>query len=425
MIAVRVKTPRPVQWAAQLAGAAAEKAKTATITAIAERSLAIIFVAAIFFVGYATLPTTFVNVGNYLKDAKIDFVKARDTINTSYNGMLAFSGDPVRHKGAYININGFMSRMMGQRLMNQRYILDNGNLEHSFGMISANERKSVVDSAVQINNAQKERGKHYLFVIAPRKVDKYNPGLPAGITDRYNDSWDAIIKDLTAEGVPYLDLRELIHDEGLDYASVHYKTDHHWTAEAGFWAYQKIIEYFTANGVIPAVDPLYTDTDNYNFRVYRDRFLGSDGKRVGTTYVGVDDFTVIFPKFDTNMSIKVASASIDKSGSFYDVALNHNANKLDYFNASPYGAFAWGDRDFSLYRNPGAPLDIKIAGYGDSYTNVSLAFLPLVAKQYDEFDFRHYKGNFAQYYADNDPDIFIGLFSDFWANAAYEFFPAE
>ncbi|MDR1600368.1 MAG: hypothetical protein LBS11_10955 [Oscillospiraceae bacterium] len=425
MIAVRIKTPRPIQWIAEATLSAAEKAKDSSIAAAPAKAVAIVFVAAIFFVGYVTLPTTFVNLGNYLKDAAIDFTKARDTINTSYNGMLTFTGNPIRHKGAYINVNGFMARIMGQRVMNERVVLDNGNLEGMTGAVSADARKKIVNSALQIYNAQKERGKHYLFIIAPHKVDKYNPGLPAGVTTSYNTNWDQIAKELTAEGIPVLDLRELVHNEGLDYASLHYKTDHHWKAEAGFWAYQKIIEYFTANGAIPAVDSLYTDDSNFNFKVYKDRFLGSDGKRVGTTYVGVDDFTVIYPKFDTNMSVKITSSKIDKAGSFYDVALNHGANVLNYFNNSPYGIYGYGDKDYIQYRNENAPIDLKIVSYGDSYGNATFTFLPLVFKTCDEYDFRHFKGNFAQNYKDYNPDIVIGLFSGIGDNTTYTFFPAK
>lgn len=424
MIAVRVKTPRTFIWIADLIADAAERIKTVAPTITATRTLAVVFVAAIFYIGYVTFPTTLVNTGNYLKDAKMDFAKARDTIDASYTGMLAFTGNPIQHKGAYINIYGYMSRAMGQRWVNSRALLDNGNIADVTGNLSSANRKKTVASILQLYNAQKERGKYYLLVVAPDKVSKFNPGLPVGVTDSYNKNWDTIIADVTAEGVPVLDLRDLAEQEGLDYASLHFKTDHHWNNETGFWAYTKIIERLKADIGIN-VDSLYTDKNSFDMKTYSDWFLGSDGKRVGSTYVGVDDFTIIYPKFETAMTIKIASAKVDKTGNFYDVAYNHDANLKDYFNRNPYGADGWGDRDYITYRSESAPIDMKIMTNGDSYTNCSLTLLPLVFKTYDELDMRHYKGDFAKYYADYAPDIVITLASGFGDNVTYDYFPVK
>ena len=394
------------------------KVKNFAALITAERLLAVFFVTAIFFVGARTLPKTLVNVGN----VKTGLANVYGEINKSYTNMLSSRGNPVWHKGAYINLNGFMARLLGQRVVNERTLLPNGSLEYEFKPMEPSIRNDIVSSITQMYNAQKERGKHYLFVLAPHKVDKYNPQMPEGFIYNHNDDWDMIIADVEKQNVPVLDLRERVHAEGLDYTSLHYMTDHHWRAETGFWAYGEIVERLTADGVIPAVDTLYTDINNFNVDVYKNHFLGSAGKRVGTTFAGVDDFSLIYTKVDTTVSIKIASEEIDKTGSFYDTFFNHNANELDYFGKDPYDAYGYGGRDYKQYRNTDAPIDMKILLSGDSYGHTVFIYTPLIITTCDVVDMRLYEGDFSQYYAEYAPDIVITLASDVTANVSSNYF---
>ncbi|GHV25969.1 hypothetical protein FACS18948_0590 [Clostridia bacterium] len=236
-----------------------------------DKALAAIFVVMIFFIGTATFPQTLVTIGDAMKAATKDVIKTRDTINTSYTGMLttAMSNNVMVNKAAYLNVNGFMARLMGQRLMNQRVLLDNGHIVDLRGKSSQKSLDAQILSITSLYQAQRDKGKYYLCVIPPGKISKYgDTGLPAGFNDYYNDNNDRLIEALRKEGVPVLDLRDLVEDEGLVYADLHYKTDHHWKAETGFWAYGKIMEHLTSAGVVEPIDPKYTSMDSQYIYIY-------------------------------------------------------------------------------------------------------------------------------------------------------------
>ncbi len=53
----------------------------------------------------------------------------------------------------------------------------------------------------------------------------------------------------------------------------------------------------------------YRDKENYNSIVYPKSFLGSMGRKTGILYGGIDDFTLIYPKFKTNYTYYTDSKS--------------------------------------------------------------------------------------------------------------------
>lgn len=361
--------------------------------------LACAFLALIFFVGAATFPSSMVNVVSLFQDEKAStentLLAAKVKIDDEYLNMLTFKGANFQNKGTYINLNGFMARIMGQRYMNQVIKLKNDHLSFIPG------KHNVTLAATQLTkvcNRQKSKGKDFLFVLAPCQVPKYQNILPAGYVDYSNPSSDELLELLRKNNVPVLDLREEMLNDNISYTDAFFKADHHWKPETGFYAYKKILDYFIKKKIIEADNSKYTDIKEYNVETYKNWYLGSLGKRTGRYFTGVDDFSIITPKFETSMSAEIPSLSINKQGSFAEIGFDMSANKLDYFSANPYGVYGNKDRDFIRYRNASAPVNLKVLSWGDSFTNSSLTFLPLIFKKCDELDMRHYKGNFEEYY---------------------------
>lgn len=80
---------------------------------------------------------------------------------------------------------------------------------------------------------------------------------------------------------------------------------------------------------------VYTDPDSYERTVYEDLFLGSQGKRVGSLYAGVDDFAVYTPKFDTSFTYTTPYET--RSGSFQQaLCFPEYIQQRDWFNGNPY-----------------------------------------------------------------------------------------
>jgi hypothetical protein len=112
------------------------------------------------------------------------------------------------------------------------------------------------------------------------------------------------------EGVAFLDFRADMTP--ADYENDFFKTDHHWNLEGAFRAFCKLTAVLPDYGF--SVDPAWTDWDSYEKTVYEDSFLGSQGKRVGTLFAGLDDLTAIDPEFDTDFVFSCPSWGISRAG---------------------------------------------------------------------------------------------------------------
>jgi len=383
---------------------------------------AVVFLIMVFYVGSATFPPAVKSIARFLGGEPHDILAMANEIDSEYRGMLGFADYNLRNKGFYINLNGLMARTMGQRYMNERVKLDNGHLTHIRGT------RNITFAATQLTrlyDKQLEKGNSFLFVLAPYQIPKYENILPAGYKDYGNQNADDLLNALKENGVPVLDLREEMRSDGIDHDDAFFITDHHWKPETGFWAYTKIIESLLSVGAIEPIDPFYTEIEKFYIETFQDFFLGAHGKRTGSYYAGVDDFSVITPTFDTELSIKIASRDIDIRGEFSETALNKERIQKDYFTANPHAAYRHGNIGFTQFRNDIAPVDLKVLTLGDSFSNVPYAFLPLVFSACDQMDMRHYEGDFAEYYSEYDPDIVIVLVNPnhiALANTAYDFF---
>lgn len=386
-----------------------------------QKVMAVLFLVFIFYIAAVMLPRTVDSAGTLYRD-KSGILEVRDTVDEEYREMLEFQGALPKNKATYINLNGLMARLMGQRYVNERVKLDNGHLSYLY---EKTDFSLDVLQMTKLSEKQKARGKHFLFVIAPNQNPKNRDILPAGYAEYSNQDADEMASRLRANGVSVLDLRDELINDGISWEDAFFVADHHWKPETGFWAYAKIIKRFEEMGVIEPADPKLTDIGEYNQTVYEDWFVGSSGIRTGYLYSGLDDFTLITPKFKTDLTYSNVPDTVMKRGSFDNVALGGAVAQKDYFNYGPYSIYGNGDQAFKRYTNPDAGADIKLLSIGDSFSNVPFAFLPLAIGRCDELDMRYYDGDFASYYAQYAPDAVLVLINAgtlSQENTHYDFF---
>lgn len=336
------------------------------------------------------------------------------SIDDQYSGMLSTEKEKplLQSKGTYINLNGLMATLLGQPMMNDRVTLKNGHLASLVSWrYSQEEIENAGENISRFAQRQLSQGKQFLFVMVPSQISKFEDLLPTGYTDTTNETADILLELLTQNGVPCLDLRETMHAEGMTQADAYFTTDHHWKPQTGFWAYTKMLEALQQLDVIAPVDPFYTDSVNFEFITYEKTFLGSSGKRTGIYYAGLDDFVLIRPKFDTEISVTIPERDLDLTGRYEDTAYNTDVetdySHPDYFNENAYGLYGWGDTKLTQWRNEHAPENAKVMLIGESFGNVPFSLMSLYFTCCDELDMRHYADGFAEYYASYQPDIVI------------------
>lgn len=397
--------------------------------------IAVCFLTYIFYVGTAAAIPFLKNMCT-ASEKKYAVIEFRDMIDTQYESMLNTKKDNplLKNKSSYIDLNGQMANYLGQQTMNERVKLSNGHLAEYDKGYSPEDITENANNIVHFYQDASALGKDFLFVLAPSQCYGQTSLLPVGYTNNIDENADTFINVLSKNNVPYLDLRDKMEEQEISYSDAFFVTDHHWTIETGFWAYGEMMKELEQRNVISELNHDLIDPNHYEFIRYEDCFLGSSGVRTGRFYAGIDDFSLIVPRFETEISVVIESKKINKTGPFENVysypVLDSFRNKLsnpDLFNENAYANIGYGNPDITNWRNENAEEDNRFLLIGDSIGNVPFALMPIYISSCDELDMRNYKSNFKEYFYSYDPDVILicvnafGLAGSQATNVSYDF----
>jgi hypothetical protein len=199
-----------------------------------------------------------------------------------------------------------------------------------------------VESLADFNHFLRKKNIRLFYVQIPGKVCKNDTLAPKHhIAD---ENADRLLSGLKRSGVAYVDLREEIHRQGLSHHDLFFKTDLHWKPEAGLWA-AKIISERLNNFFGFDIETSLYDLKRYDCQVYSD-FLGSIGRSMTLAAAKLEPFTFLFPKFDTDLTIRILSRAIEKRGDFrviynqerlQDIIQEKDPYKKDYYGVYFHG----------------------------------------------------------------------------------------
>lgn len=287
-----------------------------------------------------------------------------------------------------------------QLLMNKResnnfdYIKDEEGFMHYASFYQEDDER-LFEYAMRIKRLQDyvgENGTQVLFVVPPAKYDKtrteFRPGLSA------NDSTylvDGMLLYLNRLGVETLDMRESLPNEELTYEDAFFKTDHHWTIPAAFYATQVLIDKMKeCFGVDLDPEGFYMDIDNYEVVTYPSNMLGSIGRSTGANFGGVEDFTALWPKFPgyfIRESMRDDGERVILEGSFADALLDTDVllNNPNIYLDSLYSLYLDGLRVYEKIENEDNPDGCRIFFVRDSYFSPVMAFMAPMCGEIDAF----------------------------------------
>lgn len=307
----------------------------------------------------------------------------------------------------YVNLNGFVSNLIGQQKMNGVVKLDNGYLLSPMGEISQDNIIQFANQTESFNNNLKNRNIQYIYTILPYVADKYNSQMPVGVVDYGNANLDKMKSAMSERNIEILDLREKLFEEGLETYDIFYKTDHHWTTKGGFWAFNELVKYleetngFLANQAIKGLG-------NYSVTTYEKWHLGSNGQRTGIYYAGIDDFDLILPNFDTYIE-RYGTA---EGGTIQDMMINMEPlENREYTSRYTYDNVMGGS--LGNWHNPNADVDKTLVVIGDSMLKSVCPYLALSFSNVIYLDMYGVNGvndvnsNFLDTY---EPDIIVSFY---------------
>ena len=266
-------------------------------------------------------------------------------------------------------------------------------------------------AVARLSLALEERDIPLLYVQAPQKLQPQDSRLPAGVND-YGDHYaDQVLSVLKEQGVATLDLREAFIATGREWSSFFFRTDHHWTPEAAF----------LANQVLSArLEEKYgwdfphqnTDPDSFQRVTLSDWFLGSQGKRVGSLYGGVDDIEIWIPQFETDFTYLVPIYDMERTGPFEESLLfPERVEELDWFGGNPYTLYSGGDYPMGRIYNHTNEQGPRILLLRDSYACVLTPFLALNCSELITIDLRYFGDDLLAYVDWLEPDLVLVIYT--------------
>ena len=312
--------------------------------------------------------TEYFSLKNYW-DIKVSGVEATPDGYVAENAFEENFNVLLWNENKYVEYYGLVANWMKQPKLNNTIKLKNGYLTEEREAFSDEILKKNADDLLTTQKYLEEKGAKLLYVQSPYKISKYDHQLPAGIADYSNDNMDRFLKYINENGIATIDLRDSFQEDGMDLYEYFFSTDHHWTPEAGFYAFTQIAEY-AENELGIEVGDLVTNLDNYHIENFEDWHLGSNGQRTGVRYGGIDDFHLITPTFETNLT-NVLTGEV---GTYQDVLIERTV--LEQESRAVYD-ICYGNSMSGFFYNPNAINDKTVVLVSDSMGKVVAPFMIL------------------------------------------------
>jgi len=337
-------------------------------------------------------------------------ILAVDDLEEKYN-------DNVFLKEKLVSYNGGFRRLIGEKVVRDA---DPNNMIIRTGDGSLTsimweyDLQPKAEAVIAFKEFLDEEDIPFLYVMAPYKVIEGYTKLPTGIDDFSNADADEFLAFLEDASVDYLDLRQEIVADQLDLKGLFYRTDHHWQTKTAFWAFSKVAAVLEDQyGFAMNEDNL--KLEQYTVTTYEKAYLGSQGRRVGQLYAGLDDFDFIEPDFDTEFSVtihKEDGSTRVKEGSFNEAIVYAPLRDMTQPpSTNHYACYFGGDYPEVIIQNHDAK-NGRILLIKDSFSLPFAAFLATVTEETRMIDLRYFtKESLCDYIHDYQPDVVMVLYN--------------
>ena len=165
------------------------------------------------------------------------------------------------------------------------------------------------------------------------------------------------------------------------------------------------------------------DKDKFTFTTYHNLWFGEEGRNLSRAWVGaLDDFIQIMPNYDTSITLQYPDKD-EMSGDFSElVDCSGYDGNVDYYRYSAHYSYGKGMGSSMTYHNNLADENgKKILIIKDSFSVVVIPFLILETSDITVWDMRSNKDGLYQYIRDNDFDVVLLAYTDFWRDDMWNF----
>lgn len=251
-------------------------------------------------------------------------------------------------------------------------------------------------------------------------------------TTYFNETADRYIEALKKNDIPVIDFRSTEAVGKIPVKERSYKTDHHWKIETAFAAFTDLVKIMDAEyGTDWDADGFYTDLNHYNVLTYPQSFLGSYGRKTGILFGGLDDFTVIYPKFTTSYSYTYENQADGRKkgetlqGRFEEALFDSSYLTTDeIYNNDKYMCYLASLRAHDAITNLQRKDGSRVLFIRDSYSAPLAAFLSQVCGEVDMLYCLGYPDieNYVEQNKENYDYIYVSIYPENLTLEAFSFY---
>lgn len=347
------------------------------------------------------------NTKTELKTSVTQFINQKKTAQETIEEVNAIIEEQAVGKYPCIELYGYFQRLMKKNEYNNFEVIKNQDvgLTQTTFQTGPKDIQPYVKAVTEYKENLKQDDAKLIYIMLPDKLSSKNlkrePGLPYDYT---NESADLFLKELEKEQVSTIDLRKYLPTWSTKETELFYQTDHHWKIETAFQAFQQLVTNLSKDyGLkIEQNDPVL-DLNQYNQIVYKDSYLGSLGRKTGVNYGGVDDFTLIYPKFKTNLSYEaqLGDYTVKTSGTFDQALIKNSYFQPDVNPYKPesdmYSGYLYGNNGIAHITNHEKKDGPKMLFVKDSFMLPVAAFFSNICSDVYLIDPRYYEGDITEY----------------------------
>lgn len=349
------------------------------------------------------------------KELQVSFEKAEHETDLGMIGEKLESDilNYLWRKDWFIELQGLTTRILNMQGYFSNigiYITDENYIVHEYKETSTDyeyEQMTELHSYCNMNNI------NLLYVNAPIKyLDDILLQEEFGVESFGNKNADVFLERIEHAGIATVDLRKELLKDGLNIYDMFYRTDHHWTVSSGLWAAEQISEGLNKYCEYE-IDVNLFNKKNYKVTEWKECWLGEQGRKVAKSRVGLDDYELVQPIFDTKYLYKQNGELIEESFEYF-IDKDILDLKTDvYRNKSWHYAYKRLDCNNSNVDSG------KILVLGDSYSMVMLPFLSLGVSKIDSLVLRETSSDFSlrDYIKTGEYDTVIVCYAQFMIGA--------
>lgn len=301
-------------------------------------------------------------------------------------------------KNRFLELNAAFSKALGRRELNR--VVNLGSVSYLQDS-PADNLEQKADAVAALSKAEVP----FAFVYLPTLLRSDAPALRPYQFAEAGESAAAFFRTLQDRGVAAYDLADYRTD--LPLQQRYFKSDHHWLPQYAFLCAEPIAE-IAARQLGITLESSVFDIANYDAEILPQILLGTAGKRVGRLFTGLDDVTLLLPKFATEFTLYSDLRREGQSGSFAELFVDRKSYLTpNFYEDNPYKVYMGDDARHMRVVNHRAANDKRVMLLIDSYSQVLIPFLANAFYELDVYDLRYFDGAILEEIKLRQPDMII------------------